>query len=66
MPQSMPPSVAPAPTAARRNYMLAVLVLNYAINFIDRTLLIVLVEPIKRDLKLAMTQIGFVSIALAF
>lgn len=38
------------PSAARRNYVLAVLVLVYATNFIDRNLLLVLLQPIKQEL----------------
>jgi MFS family permease len=40
-------------------YALSVLVLVYALNFIDRQILSILAEDIKRDLKLQDAQIGF-------
>ena len=40
-------------------YALMVLVLVYALNFIDRQILSILAEDIKRDLKLEDSQIGF-------
>ncbi|MGE4322180.1 MAG: spinster family MFS transporter [Sphingobium sp.] len=48
-------------SAGQRRYLLAFLVLIYAINFIDRTIINVLVQPIKTDLGLTDTQIGLVS-----
>lgn len=48
-----------------RIYVLALLTLVFIINFIDRQLLSVLIEPIKRDLQLTDTQLGLLS-GLAF
>ncbi|MGE4322462.1 MAG: spinster family MFS transporter [Sphingobium sp.] len=48
-------------TPRYRNYLLAMLVLIYAVNFIDRTILNVLVEPIKEELGLTDMQIGLLS-----
>src|SRR5688572_9518642 len=41
-----------------RSYFLGLLVLSYMINFTDRQLLSILVEPIKRDLLLTDWQLG--------
>jgi MFS family permease len=52
----------PAPAPASRgyaNYVLFVLTLVYVFNFIDRQILSILAEDIKRDLGLADAQIGF-------
>lgn len=48
-----------------RSYVLALLTLVFIINFIDRQVLSVLIEPIKRDLQLTDTQLGLLS-GLAF
>ncbi|HEY0941316.1 MAG TPA: MFS transporter [Steroidobacter sp.] len=48
-----------------RFYVLALLTLVFIINFIDRQVLSVLIEPIKRDLQLSDTQLGLLS-GLAF
>lgn len=48
-----------------RFYVLALLTLVFIINFIDRQVLSVLIEPIKRDLHLTDTQLGLLS-GLAF
>ena len=48
-----------------RNYVLGMLVLVYAVNFIDRQLVVILQEAIKRDLALSDTQLGLLS-GLAF
>lgn len=42
-------------------YVLAILTLVYACNFIDRQLLVILQEPIKKDLGLSDTQLGLLS-----
>ncbi|MEM7050925.1 MAG: MFS transporter [Acidobacteriota bacterium] len=49
--------------ASRRysHYVLVVLFLVYVLNFIDRQILSILVEPIKRDLGISDTQIGFLT-----
>jgi predicted MFS family arabinose efflux permease len=48
-----------------RVYVLALLTLVFIVNFIDRQVLSVLIEPIKRDLRLTDTQLGLLS-GLAF
>jgi MFS family permease len=44
-----------------RKYVLAVLTLVYALNFIDRNLVILLLEPIKEDLHLTDTKLGLLT-----
>jgi predicted MFS family arabinose efflux permease len=46
---------------ARANYVLAVLVLVYAVNFIDRNILAVLLQPIKEELQVSDTAMGFLT-----
>ena len=41
--------------------MLGVLFLVYVFNFIDRTILAILLEPIKRDLGISDTAMGFLT-----
>ena len=48
-----------------RYYVLGLLTLVFIVNFIDRQVLSVLIEPIKRDLHLTDTQLGLLS-GLAF
>ncbi len=48
-----------------RNYALAVLFLGYVVNFIDRSILSILLEPIKHELLLTDTQLGLLG-GLAF
>jgi len=48
-----------------RKYALAVLFLGYVVNFIDRSILSILLEPIKLDLALTDTQLGMLG-GLAF
>lgn len=48
-----------------RNYALAILFLGYVVNFIDRSILAILLEPIKLDLELNDTQLGLLG-GLAF
>jgi predicted MFS family arabinose efflux permease len=52
-------------TKGYRSYVLALLTLVFIINFIDRQVLSVLIEPIKRELELTDTQLGLLS-GLAF
>jgi predicted MFS family arabinose efflux permease len=52
-------------TKGYRGYVLALLTLVFIINFIDRQVLSVLIEPIKRELELTDTQLGLLS-GLAF
>ena len=44
-----------------RNYVLAMLTLVYVFNFIDRQLLVILQESIKKELHLSDTQLGLLS-----
>jgi predicted MFS family arabinose efflux permease len=54
-------------TRAYRGYVLALLTIVYIVNFVDRQVLAVLIEPIKRDLHLTDSQLGFLSgMAFAF
>ena len=46
---------------ATRTYALSVLVVVYTFNFIDRQILSILLEPIKRDLGLSDTQLGLLT-----
>lgn len=46
-------------TPAYRNYALGLLVVVYVFNFIDRSILGILVEPIKQDLGVNDTMMGF-------
>lgn len=48
-----------------RKYALFVLLLGYIINFVDRSILAILIEPIKADLDLNDTQLGLLG-GLAF
>jgi len=52
-------------TSSYRNYALFVLLLGYIVNFVDRSILAILLEPIKHDLDLNDTQLGFLG-GLAF
>ena len=51
--------------AVRRNFALAMLFLVGTINFVDRQLLSVLVEPIRADMQFSDTQFGLLT-GLAF
>ncbi len=46
---------------AYRNYVLAMLTLVYVFNFIDRQLLVILQESIKKELHLSDTELGLLS-----
>jgi len=55
------------PSDGYRRYVLAVLVLVYIVNFIDRQVFSILIEPIKADIHLSDTQLGFLGgVAFAF
>ena len=55
------------PKTWRRDYLLSLLVLAYVVAFIDRSILSLLVIPIKQDLSLSDTQIGILQgIAFSF
>jgi MFS family permease len=51
----------PYERAGYRYYVLAVLTVVYAFNFIDRQLLVILQEPIKAELDLSDTQLGLLT-----
>jgi predicted MFS family arabinose efflux permease len=53
------------PSRAYRRYALVLLMLIYVLNMVDRQVVNILAEPIKRDLRLADWQIGMMS-GLAF
>jgi predicted MFS family arabinose efflux permease len=55
----------PAARRARQHYVLAVLLVVYTVNFIDRNLLFILLEPIKQELGASDTQMGWL-IGFAF
>ena len=44
---------AAAPPSPRRYYVLAILTVVYAANFLDRTIFNVLIEPIKKEFALS-------------
>lgn len=46
---------------AYKNYFLITLLVVYILNFVDRQILALLMEPIKNDLGLSDTQLGFMS-----
>jgi MFS family permease len=46
---------------AYKQYVLGVLTLVYMLNYLDRGLIILLLQPIKEDLHLSDTQLGFVT-----
>lgn len=50
-----------AQTVTPRNYVLGILVVVYVFNFIDRQILAILLEPIKSELVLTDSQLGFLS-----
>src|ERR1700755_761119 len=51
---------APA-SATRRYYVLALLTIIYALNFLDRTIFNVLIEPIKKEFTLSDTTVGLLA-----
>ncbi len=48
-------------TPRYRQYVLGILLVVYVFNFIDRQILSILLEPIRQDLGLSDTQLGFLS-----
>jgi MFS family permease len=67
-PAATPPAfagVVPYPASAQAWYLVFVLLLFYIFSFIDRQIISLLVEPIKRDLQVSDTQIGLLQ-GLAF
>jgi len=55
----------PLVSASFRRYALVLLLAVYTVNFLDRQIVSILAEPIKRDLKLFDTQLGLLT-GLAF
>jgi MFS family permease len=51
----------PAVSATRRYYVLALLTAIYALNFLDRTIFNVLIEPIKKEFTLSDTTMGLLA-----
>ena len=64
-PQATPGRKKPAFVPSYRHYALAVLFLGYVVNFIDRSILAILLEPIKLELDLSDSQLGLLG-GLAF
>jgi MFS family permease len=56
----MPDAPSPPPNSAAR-YALALLTIIYTLNFLDRTIITILIDPIKRDYHLSDKAIGFIS-----
>src|SRR5579859_6226354 len=55
------PQNQPETATAYRNYVLVMLTLVYAFNFIDRQVLVILQEAIKKDMHLSDAQLGWLS-----
>src|SRR5438132_3375387 len=55
------PTAAAATPSARRYYVLAILTVVYALNFLDRTIFNVLIEPIKKEFVLSDTAMGLLA-----
>jgi MFS family permease len=55
------PTAATIKTTGYRNYVLAMLTFVYVLNFVDRQLLVILQESIKKELHLSDTQLGLLS-----
>lgn len=48
-------------SASYRNYVLAILTVGYLLNFVDRQVMTILLEPIKAEFGATDTQMGFLS-----
>lgn len=48
-------------TPAYRRYLLFIMLIGYSLNFLDRQIISILLEPIKQDLHLSDTMLGFLS-----
>jgi MFS family permease len=59
--QAARPADITAAPSARRYYVLGVLTLVYALNFLDRTIFNVLIEPIKKEFSLSDTAMGLLA-----
>src|ERR1700719_3484685 len=60
-PQATAQVQAAAMPSARRYYVLAILTIVYALNFLDRTVFNVLIEPIKKEFVLSATAMGLLA-----
>src|SRR5580692_11913299 len=60
-PQMAAPADAAARPSSRRYYLLALLTAIYALNFLDRTIFNVLIEPIKKEFSLSDTAMGLLA-----
>src|SRR3569623_10638 len=60
-PQAAPSVQAQATPSARRYYVLGILAIVYALNFLDRTIFNVLIEPIKKEFTLSDTTMGLLA-----
>src|SRR5579864_1326715 len=60
-PQAAAAGQAEAAPSARRYYVLALLTIIYALNFLDRTIFNVLIEPIKKEFALSDTTMGLLA-----
>ena len=49
------------PSQTYKSYVLGILTLIYTLNYLDRGLIILLLQPIKEDLQLSDTQLGFLT-----
>src|SRR5580692_6448442 len=61
MPPAQTPNTPNTPSTLYRNYVLFMLTIVYVFNFIDRQVLVILQESIKKDLHLSDAQLGFLS-----
>ena len=60
-PQAAAQADAAATPSTRRYYVLALLTVVYALNFLDRTIFNVLIEPIKKEFTLSDTTMGLLA-----
>ena len=60
-PSAMSATEAQGFTPQYRTYVLAILTMVYAVNYVDRQILSILLQPIKEELLLTDTQLGFIS-----
>ena len=60
-PRSTAPADLSASASRRRYYVLALLTIIYALNFLDRTIFNVLIEPIKKEFTLSDTTMGLIA-----
>src|SRR3982751_710764 len=60
-PQAATQADAAAKPSTRRYYVLALLTVIYALNFLDRTIFNVLIEPIKKEFSLSDTTMGLLA-----